>query len=162
MLQILRIHKRLTNINEIRVYTWCQSTYMVAMQRENGAFEGWDPEISRGGWSFASRNVKNKGKAGEGVAERREPSFNFLLAAAWAANLRLRARFDRKEGRKEGGRGWEAGKEAIEKRWVHAERYKGRNKFLSLPFSLSPCDLHAMNFQFDRTPFDASRRSRLD
>jgi len=26
--------------------------------------------------------LKTRGKAGEGVAERREPSFNFLLAAA--------------------------------------------------------------------------------
>lgn len=51
------------------------------------------------------RDAKNKGdrtEGGEGVTERRGSSFNFLLAGARAANLRLRARFDRKEGRKDG------------------------------------------------------------
>jgi len=48
----------------------------------------WDPEISRGGRKpHLSGNAKNKGERGqrqgkEGVAGRREPSFNFLLAAA--------------------------------------------------------------------------------
>lgn len=117
---------------------------MVAHSREE-----WDTEISRGGWSLASRNAKNKGEGrAKGLPRGGNPSFNFLLAAAWAANLRLRARFDRKEGRKEGGkrmRGRERNDwEAVGSR---GERYKGRNKFLSL----FPCDLHAMNFQFDRT-----------
>lgn len=58
--------------------------------------------------SLSSGDAKNKGertKGDEGVTERRESSFNFLLAGARAANLRLRARFDRKEGRKEEKRG---------------------------------------------------------
>jgi len=60
--------------------------------------------------------------------------------------LRLRARFDRKEGIRERGR--EAEKETIEKQRDRADIKEEIN------FSL--CDLHAMNFQFDRTSFDAS------
>lgn len=71
----------------------------------------------------------------EGVARRRGPSFNFLLAAAWAANLRLRARFDRKEGRKEGGREEERSRERNDWEAEGSHGYKGGNKFLSLWFA---------------------------
>lgn len=51
---------------------------MVARRKNGGGIVKFCEEGSR-----ASRDAKNKGEAEkEGVARRREPSFNFLLAAA--------------------------------------------------------------------------------
>jgi len=146
--------------------TTCKNDGAARRVKEREILKFWNSEASQGEASPGGGDVENKGgrrKMVEGVAEKRQLSFNFLLASAWAANSRLRARFDRKEGRKEGREdrrlgedreGGSQGKKRLRSGGIARDEKKEINS--------SPCDLHAMNFQFDRTPFDASRRSRLD